>query len=428
MAAGSSAKVRGQRLTRSTVAGGSDLLGWIERRLGLTANGLIVIAVTVSGFIIAHFIASPAMLMLVYGGLITVVSAYVIGGRKLGLSATRSDLPSRVREGQSISVALVLSARRRVSTVVLSEELHPQLGNPVRIPVPVLSSGKQVEHEYAFSPRLRGVYVVGPLTATWSDAFGLTKHQMTLCEPAKIIVHPAIEPVHDRVISREWEDPPVRPPISKPWPTGFEFYGMRPYVAGDDPRRIVWRAFAQYGEYMVRESEQGITDRVTLVMDTDRSTHSPGEPSETFEVAVRAAASLGAKHLKDGFSLTVDTGDGVIAMSLRGSRSEISLLDTLAGLARGAGNLSGPLDRLLTTARGNSHYVIVTPYLSEKMASRMRLLMERGTSLLLAMVLWEDSDPMSLHRAGSLGCNVVELSATTPLELAFRRRMAQTKR
>ena len=60
---------------------------------------------------------------------------------------------------------------------------------------------------------------------------------------------------------------------------------MRDYVPGDDPRRIVWRATARTldpvsgtGRYLVRESEQGITDRVLLLIDTDRAQHSPGRP------------------------------------------------------------------------------------------------------------------------------------------------------
>jgi hypothetical protein len=40
--------------------------------------------------------------------------------------------------------------------------------------------------------------------------------------------------------------------------------------------------------------------------------------------------------------------------------------------------------------------------------------------MMLVVVLWEDSDPLSLHRAGSLGCNVVEVTADSALDLAFR--------
>src|SRR5205823_1852019 len=98
---------------------------------------------------------------------------------------------------------------------------------------------------------------------------------------------------------------------------------MRDYVAGDDPRRMVWTALARTGKYLVRESEQGITDRITLVLDNERKAHSPGFPSETFELAVRAVASLGAWNIKQGFSVRFVTNDSGQAAELRGSRARI---------------------------------------------------------------------------------------------------------
>jgi hypothetical protein len=41
--------------------------------------------------------------------------------------------------------------------------------------------------------------------------------------------------------------------------------------------------------------------------------------------------------------------------------------------------------------------------------------------MLIVLVMWEDSDPLSVHRAGGLGCNVVEVRPGVPLERAFMR-------
>jgi len=417
-----------RRGSRRVSGGGSEVLAVVERRLRLTASGVIVVGLAVAGFVVARFIVSRAMLLLVYGVILVIAIAYALGRRRLAVDASRSDLPARVREGQVVDVQLALTARRGVSTVVLEEDLDEHLGRTVRVPVPSLPAGQEVRHNYTFSPTLRGVYSVGPLTAVWSDPFGLTRHRMVLSEPTRLIVHPRTEPVQDRVLSREWEDPPIRPPVSKPWPTGFEFYGMRDYALGDDPRRIVWRATAKaldsatgVGRYLVRESEQGITDRVTVILDTDTEWHSPGTPSETFETAVRAAASLGVRHLHDGFSVSLEINSGRLAAELRGRRSEILLLDQLAAVEREADSSSKVIDRMLTSGRRTAHYVMVTPHLSQRTAARLRLMLQRGTSLLIALVMWEDSDPLSVHRAGSLGCNVVEVRHGVPMERSFMR-------
>jgi uncharacterized protein (DUF58 family) len=417
---------RGGRGRVST--GGSQILDWIERRVGLTPSGLLVVFVAVAGLLLGHFISNRTLLLFVYGVVMVVVSAFLMGRRKLALGAERSDLPSRIKVGQRVDVELELTARRGVSTVVLEETLPAHLGPMVRVPVPNLPGGQSTQHHYTFAPTQRGVYEVGPLTAVWSDPFGLTRHRMVLAEPTKLIVHPVTEQVRDRVISREWEDPPVRPPVSKPWPTGFEFYSMRDYVPGDDPRRIIWRATARVldtetgvGRYLVRESEQGITDRVVIILDTDEERHSPGEPSETFETAVRAAASLGSRHLKDGFSVSLESNTSRLAAELRGRRSEILLLDQLAAVNPEPTSSSASMDRLLTAGRRNAHHVLITPHLTQKTAARLRLMLERGTSMLVAHVVWDETDPLSIHRAGGLGCPVVEVKTGVPMDRAFLR-------
>lgn len=406
----------------------SKPLDLIERKSGLTSSGLILAALTVLGWFLAYKVGGRTMFMLVYGGIVVLFVSYILGRRRLSLEVRRSDIPGRVREGQIVNVELEMTARRRVSNVILEETLHPHLGTTVKVPIPTLPSGESVNHRYSFAPRVRGVYKVGPLEATWSDPFGLTSKRVLLTEPTEVIVHPSTEMVHDRVLSREWEDPPIRPPISKPWPTGFEFYGMRDYSPGDDPRRIIWRATARTldpitleGQILVRESEQGITDRVSLVLDTDIKYHSPGNPSETFETAVRAVASLGTKHLKDGFGVTVEANGRRLGNQLRGGTSRIRLLDELARVDLERVPLTNALERMMTGGRGELHNVVVTPHLDENAAGRLRILIDRGVSMMVALVQWDETDPDSVARASTLGCNIVEIDSKSPLEAAFAR-------
>lgn len=401
--------------------GRAHIFDIIERRTGLTSAGTSVVLLSVIGWIIARTIGSRVMFLMVYATVLLMGALFLLGARKPAITARRSELPVRMREHQTVAVELELTAKRRLSTLVIEEQLHPSLGRSVSVLIPSLPAGEGVNYSYSFIPRLRGVYAIGPLTAVWSDPFGLTRRRMTLTAPNQVIVHPSTEMVHDRVLSREWEDPPVRPPISKPWPTGFEFYGMREYVPGDDPRRIVWRATARTGKYMVREAEQGITDRITLIIDTDRKSHSEGEPSETFEAAIRVAASLGVRHLKDGFGVSVDTPEGRVADSYRGGRLQVRLLDDMARMQLTRTPLSKALDRTLVDPHRDSHCVLISPHLDARSATILRLLIERGGSIVFVHLMTEDSDRDSLNRAAAVGCQVVELDPSAPLESAFRR-------
>jgi len=385
----------------------------------LTPSGLILIGVAVIGWVVARWLGSRTLFLMVYAGALVIGSSYVVARRRLALEVDRSQLPARMREGQSAEVTLVIKAERRATTLIINEELHPALGKTVRVPVAAIGAGQEMEHSYTFSPTLRGVYEIGPTTATWSDPFGLTLQNQQLAGTTKLIVHPATQSVHDRVLARMWEDPPIRPPSSKPWPTGFEFYGMRDYVPGDDLRRVVWAAVAKTGRMLVRESEQGITDRVSMILDTHREWHKPGLPSDTFETAVRVAASIGTRHIGDGFLLSLATNDERLATNLRGPRARYVLLDDLARVQMSNTELGGAGRILSEDGRKGSHFVIVTPHLDKTMTTRLRMVLERGASVVIVKIVWDESDPQSLARAASLGCQVVQVPLDSSIEAAF---------
>ncbi|MHB8513321.1 MAG: DUF58 domain-containing protein [Actinomycetota bacterium] len=393
-------------------------------------SGAIALVIAIGSYVLARVAGSRTLLLLVYGTIVVLIGSWLIGRRRPALEGERSELPRRVREGQSVEVTLKLGASRRVSTLILHEELGEHLGGDVRIPLPLVSARSSVEHSYTFIARKRGVYRVGPLVAMWSDPFGLTAHRTELIEPAEIIVHPTVERLHDRIVTREWEDPPIRPPFSKPWPSGFEFYGMREYVPGDDPRRIVWRAVARSGDdvaglqYLVRESEQGITDRVSIILDTDRTRHTSGIASDTFETAIRLAASLGVHHLEDGFALTFEVNSRRLLDQLRGRGNRVRLLDEMAKLDVEDQTLSESIDRLVVQPRRDVHTVLIAPDLDEATGARLRVLVQRGVALTVALVQNEDADPIAVHRAASLGCTVVEIPAGASVARTFERVVA----
>lgn len=407
--------------------------GLVEAKLRLTPTGVAILLLAGLVYALARQLGSQALYMLTYGGLIVVGLAYALARRKLAVATRRSDLPGRVRTGQTVNVQLGLETKRTLSNVIIEEQLDQELGANVKVPVASVPAGEERLHDYSFTPSRRGIYTVGPLVATWSDPFGLTRRSVVLSKATQIIVHPRTEPAQDRVSAREWEDPPVRPPVTKPWPSGYEFYGMRDYVSGDDPRRIVWRATARTldlatgtGRYLVRESEQGITDRVTVVLDTDRAAHAPGSPSETFETAVRVVASIATRSVRDGFTVSVFSNTDRLLRPIRSRRDTILLLDELAKVETSRDRLVSGVERILRNQRRDTHMAIVTPSLDAAATARIRLLIDRGISVVLVLVISDATDPVTVHRAGQLGCPAIEVGPATPLESIFRHLATQT--
>ena len=391
----------------------------VTRRTGLTKSGMVLATAAVLSWITGYLVGGVPLYLFAYGAAGILAMSWMLGRRPLVLRGHRSDTRPRVAVGEKLELEVALGASRRVSTLILEEQLPPLLGQRARVAVDVVEPGAEVTHTYAVSAWLRGSHQLGPLTARVGDPFGLTQREVQVAEPFELLVHPAIEPVQDRPLTRLWEDPPVRPPVSKPWPSGMEFYGMRAYSPGDDIRKIVWRAYARTGVLMVKEAEQGITDKLVIVCDQDVAYHSKGVISESLEAGVAACASLAVHHLRAGYSVTVEGNSRRLAGPLRGPNAPMAVLDALARVGPERVPLTDAITRMHSEQGRDAQVVVITPMLSPQAASRLELLVQRGMHVVVAALLWDDESLQTLATATSLGTQVVEIRPNVPLSVAF---------
>jgi uncharacterized protein (DUF58 family) len=202
----------------------------------------------------------------------------------------------------------------------------------------------------------------------------------------------------------------------------MELYGMREFRPGDNIRRIVWRATARTGTLMIWEAEQGITDRILMILDTDRGHHSrDGEYSESFEAAVRVAASLGVAHLGDGYEVQCETNGGALTRAMRGPEKTLLMLDALARVDMGRDPLTQVLRRLQANPQRDTHYVLITPRLTSTDAGQLKLLLNSGVSIAVVALLWDEEDSETMGRAASLGCQVIGVGPHDDIGAALSR-------
>jgi hypothetical protein len=69
--------------------------------------------------------------------------------------------------------------------------------------------------------------------------------------------------------------------------------------------------------------------------------------------------------------------------------------------------------------------VVVTAAVDADVARRVRLLLDRAVSVLLVMVVWDRTDPITLHRAARIGAPVVEVHQGAPLGQVLRHVVTQ---
>lgn len=381
---------------------------------GLTGAGLGVLAGAAAAWTAGYLVAGRVLYLLAYGAAVAVAAAWLAGRTGRSLDVARQSLPARLTEGDHLRVVVRIGGRLGAGTMLV-ERLPDALGGDRPLVV-----GGDGTCGYQLAAARRGVWRVGPTVAVRADPAGLTERATSVAPAVEMLVHPAVEPLGDRPLARLFEDPPLRPPRPRPWPSGLEFAGAQPYTPGDDLRRVLWRAYARTGELLVRESERGITDRAVLVVGTDRRSHVPGAPSPSFEAAARAAASLGVAHLAEGFAVSLLAGSHTIGL-LRGTHASVALLDALARLEPDGHPLAGTLDRLLATTVADTHVVVVTPSLADRDLARLELVAAGGRSVLVVGLAFDDDHVDGLARAPAAGCQLVDVRPDERLASAFAR-------
>jgi len=183
------------------------------------------------------------------------------------------------------------------------------------------------------------------------------------------------------------------------------------------------------GKLMVREAEQGITDHITIILDTDRGSHSrDGEYSESFETGVSAAASLAVRHLRDGYEIRLEGNTGPIGRPVRGRTGQLPVLDNLTRVEMGREPLGTVITRLIADPRRDAHTVLITPRLSAQEAAHLRLLLQKGISLLVVALLWREDADDTLNAAAALGCQVAAIHPGQDLASALYHDIGQGSR
>jgi uncharacterized protein (DUF58 family) len=392
----------------------------LGRRIGLTRTGQVALVGAVVPWVAARVVAGTTLYILAYGVIAVVLTATFLAPRRLRLVAERTGLFPRAQQGDRLEVTIDIVAQKSLSSFHVEEQVPEQLGSSLRMPVSRVSPSQGFSYTYSLQCTRRGAYTIGPLVAITQDPIGVSQRQTVLAEPFELLVHPRVARVSDRPLTRLYEDPPIRPPVSKPWPSGMEFYGMREYRGGDDLRRIVWRASARTGRLMVSEAEQGITDHITIVLDTDRGSHTrDGEVSESFEYAVSAAASLGVRHLAEGYEVRVEANAGPLTRSMRGPNRSTLFLDVMARVDSDRVPLATALRRLVNDPRRDAHTVVITPRLSPTDAALLKLLVDKGVSVTVVGLVTDELEGDTFGSAAALGCQVTPVRVGEDLAAAL---------
>lgn len=198
-------------------------------------------------------------------------------------------------------------------------------------------------------PKRRGLLVLDHYQISTSFPFGFIKRASIHTQRDTMIVYPAIGRVDPKLLSlcraADKTGPTMRPRRGGT----DEFYGVKEFRTGENPRWIYWRRSARTGVLVSKEMTQVSPPRLALLVDTYQKGQSAAANTGV-EKTIAMAATLASHALETGLlvGLMVWNGQWTGIQPQRGKRHRRDLLAVLARLPL---NLDHDAQALLDASR-----------------------------------------------------------------------------
>ena len=290
-------------------------------------------------------------------GLVLLITAVTVVRRtRARLDVDRRLQPPRVHAGSPSRVVLDVTNRGARRSPLLTLRDPVGAGRSASVVVAPLAPGTSVTATYRLPTERRGILRVGPLGVEVTDPFGLAAARTEAAPIVELTIWPAIDDVPP-LPHTIGDDPHGGADHPNTLSTGGEdFYGLRPYVVGDDLRRVHWKATARHDELMVRQDELPWQGRATVLLDTRAGAYDEA----SFERAVSAAASIATACARRRFLLRLLTASGDDTGYGAGTAHVEHILERLATVERDpTAGLDGPVSALRRGAGSGAFAALV---------------------------------------------------------------------
>ena len=333
--------------------------GWLVTggAVGLVAAGRML-------GVLELFVAGAALAALVAFSVIAVRVA------RVKLSVVRTVSPPRVYAGNPSRVELAIHNGGGGTTPVLRVFDPVTATRGADLLVSPLERESVARAAYRLPTERRGIVQIGPLEVIVADPFGLAASSTLAAPVTELTVYPRIDDIV-AIPHTTGDDPHAGADHpSALGRTGEDFYALRPYVVGDDLRRVHWKSTARRDELTVRQDELPWQGRVTVLLDVRRSAHTP----DSLELAVSAAASIITASWRRRDLLRLMTTGGTDFGFAAGTAHAEALMEFLATVhATAGGTLRGAVDALGLAGNGGAVVAVVAGINDAEMAGLMRL-------------------------------------------------------
>jgi len=205
----------------------------------------------------------------------------------------------------SIRLTLKNGSARSVSASVrdeLPETFEPLSDFP---PVMIPPQG-EAQLEYMVRPLRRGAHRFGAAVLRLQSERGLLQKQvaLALADIAKVYPNFRAAGQYELLAKIEQREQFVRKPVQVRAP-GTDFESLRPYIAGEDPRNIDWKATARRGALISRNKQVERGQQLAVLLDAGRLMAETVGKYSKLEHALNATVMLSYAAQKRGDALAV---------------------------------------------------------------------------------------------------------------------------
>ncbi|HEV8115348.1 MAG TPA: DUF58 domain-containing protein, partial [Acidimicrobiales bacterium] len=276
-------------------------------RLTTRARGLVAAGVALP--VVGRLLGVAELTTLGLTALVLIgASVALVAYGPLRIEAVRRVVPGRVHAGSPCRVDLHLrNLDRRRSPVIVARDPFDDGRRWARFRLAPLRTGEGSTAAYRVPTDRRGLFDLGPLQVIRTDPLGLVTRTVEVAGQDTLTVYPRIDRVAALPHTRGADPRGGSVTQASFGPSGQDFHALRPYVMGDDLRRVHWKSSARTEELLIRQDELPWQGRATVVVDLRTFVHD----DSSFEAAMSAAGSIATACLAAGLELRLLGTDGI---------------------------------------------------------------------------------------------------------------------
>jgi len=228
---------------------------------------------------------------------LTVVLGFIWNWINLrGMEVTVDRRSKRVRVGDEIEERISIRNLSSLPKPVLEvEDLTDMPGYTNGMAISLSTTGFRSWLSTARA-RKRGVYTMGPVRVSNTDAFGMFRRERNFGGTDTLVVYPQTHDIPGFTIPSAYlsGESSARRRSHDLTPHAAS---VREYASGDSISRVHWNSTARMGKLMSKEFDLGSSSDVWLLVDLHRDVQAGELDESTDEYAVSIAASLARKYL-----------------------------------------------------------------------------------------------------------------------------------